>query len=545
MWLLTLSACLVEPSEPRSEQAPSALASPSTVAEVLDPVARANRASMLLRGVRPTPEEALRVAEDPEVLPELVDAWTDDPRFGETVRDLHADVLWMRADARISWPAEGPVAHAQETEVSDSFQEAPLVLVEHVVTNDRPYTEILTADYTLADDLVAAMEGLPYDPDGPEWQVTHHVDGRPQSGLLSSTGLWQRWWTNGSGKHRNRANFVSLAFLCDEIGALDMPVFPEVTEDDLGVDSDALSDDPACAVCHVNLDPLAAHFWPYEIALFGSSIRKAYEADCAGTDADHCYPIAYYDQGRALQYRRYDLPAPGFYGQSTDDLADLGQALAADERFARCAVDNAWAYLTQRPVQELPPSLEEELTASFREGYDYRQLLQQIALSDAAADASAPVLQARPEVYQRLVEDLTGQRWVLSTPRGDLDVLSSSRNGLRDLAGGMDHDHVLQPNHHPNPTAMLSFDAVARLAAEGAVAEGEVLDPSLEEPDAVAAQVRALASVATGRSLSSSDPLVAELELLFHDALAALGDPAAAWEVTLRALLVDPATLTY
>ena len=40
-----------------------------------------------------------------------------------------------------------------------SVTEAPLRLIEHVITHDRPYTEIVTADYTLADGVVAAGLG--------------------------------------------------------------------------------------------------------------------------------------------------------------------------------------------------------------------------------------------------------------------------------------------------------------------------------------------------------------------------------------------------
>ena len=39
------------------------------------------------------------------------------------------------------------------------MQRAPLELIAHVVENDRPYTEILTADYIMANPMAAAAYG--------------------------------------------------------------------------------------------------------------------------------------------------------------------------------------------------------------------------------------------------------------------------------------------------------------------------------------------------------------------------------------------------
>src|SRR5688500_3249349 len=80
MLALTLAAC--EPQDPA----------------LLDPVARAVRASIVLRGFPPTPGEVLAVRDDPSRLPGLVDRWLLDPAFGSTIRDVHADQLLLRAD---------------------------------------------------------------------------------------------------------------------------------------------------------------------------------------------------------------------------------------------------------------------------------------------------------------------------------------------------------------------------------------------------------------------------------------------------------------
>lgn len=539
MWFLALIACSPDASPP-----PEA---PATPIEVLAPQARASRVSMALRGVRPTADELQQVRDDPDALPALVDGWLDDPRFGETVRDLHAEVLWMRADTKPQWPARHALEGFTQSEVTDSFQEAPLMLVEDIVTSGAPYTAVVTADYTLADPVIATMEGLPYDPDGPTWQRTHHVDGRPQSGLLSSTGLWQRWYTNSSGKHRNRANMISRAFLCEEIGALDMPVFPTTDTSDNRATADALRNDPGCAACHVDLDPLAAYFWPYAINLLPPDIDAAEESGCT-QNAHNCYPIRYWLAGRSEGYLDYDLPPPGYYGADGTDFSDLGQALADDPRFARCAVENAWAFLSQRDVEALPEGELDALTDAFvASGHDYRALIRDLALSDPLADASVEPLQVRPEALQRLLASLTGDaRWEEELGNyGVIRPLTNSLDGVRDLAGGTDHDHLLYPNHSPSPTVLLALDAVSRIVAEAAVEQAEVLDPQLVDEAAVRAQLVDLAVPAVGRLLDVDDPLIDDLWRLFADALALTDAPPEAWRITLRGLYLDPHLVTY
>jgi len=534
-------------------QAPPRSGDPSAPTDdevgVLAPMARANRVSRALRGVPPSATELATVQADPDALDELVEQWMQTDAFGATVRDLHADLLWMRADVKPQWPNRWALEVYTQAQVTASFQEAPLMLVEDIVRSGQPYTAVLTADYTLADEVIATMEGLPYDPSGPQWQATHHVDGRPQVGLLSSTGLWQRWYTNHSGKHRNRANLISRAFLCDEIGARDMTVFPDADSSDNAATADALRTDPGCIACHVDLDPLAAYFWPYEINIIGRTIDRAQERDCdpdQGGNPAHCYPIRYYDPDRLDEYLAYDLPAPGYYGAPGEGLHDLAHQIAADPRFARCTVDTAWAWFTQRDAAELPGPLRDELVTTFVDsGHDYRALVGALVRSDAMADATVEPLQLRPEALGRLLADVVGADWVLElASHGDVPALQSSKHGLRDLAGGVDHDMVLRPNFSPSPTGLLARDAVAQQAAAEAV-QRQVIDPTVADELAARAQLAELATATTGQLRGPDDPLVDELWALHVDAFAHTDDRAEAWRITLRGLFVDPSTHTY
>src|SRR5437868_10925907 len=72
---------------------PSAVA-PSVV--LLAPAERLNRISMALRGIRPSYDDLLAVEDDPSLLEDIVDEYLNDPKFGDTMRDLHAETLLNR-----------------------------------------------------------------------------------------------------------------------------------------------------------------------------------------------------------------------------------------------------------------------------------------------------------------------------------------------------------------------------------------------------------------------------------------------------------------
>ena len=63
-----------------------------------DPIAQLFRASLDLRGVRPTMDEINQVDADPEAYGDLVDEYLDDPRFEERIINMYAEVFLTRAD---------------------------------------------------------------------------------------------------------------------------------------------------------------------------------------------------------------------------------------------------------------------------------------------------------------------------------------------------------------------------------------------------------------------------------------------------------------
>ena len=217
-------------------------ATPTDRVAMLSPAELANRASMVLRGVRPTPEE-LAGATDASAVAELVDHWLDSPEIGEVVKDMHAEWWLVRNDIETPLPSRGPLEGVYKQRILSSTQEAPLRFVEEVVSTGLPYTTLVTADWTMADPIVADIYGLEHDAGGSEWQRTTWADGRPVAGILSDSEIWRRHVSNGNNAHRSRADFVAKAFLCADFSSRDIPL-------EAGLDmSDEVPSPGQCARC--------------------------------------------------------------------------------------------------------------------------------------------------------------------------------------------------------------------------------------------------------------------------------------------------------
>ena len=170
---------------------------------------------------------------------------------------------------------------------------APLELIARVVENDLPYTEILTADYIMANPEAAAAYGASTrfdDPEDPyEFQpsrivryfrkgegfvseyhpilqttrvldpgplITHY----PHAGILNTTVFLKRYPTTATNRNRARSRWTYYHFL-----GLDIEKSASRT-----TDPDALADtnnptmhNPACTVCHTVMDPVAGTFQNY------------------------------------------------------------------------------------------------------------------------------------------------------------------------------------------------------------------------------------------------------------------------------------------
>jgi len=515
------------------------------------------RASMAMRGVHPSVAELDRIAADPGSLEAIARSWLDDPRIGDTVRDMHAEELLVRIDAQPHPPAIGALGDYDLGEIARSLDEEPLRAIAEVVTSGRPYTEILTGTTAMADPIVSAAYGLPHDPNGAEWQPSWWTDGRPVAGILSSSTLWQRHMSSDTNHHRARAKLVADVFLCDDIEL----------RSDAGIVEPALAEeavdaDPACTICHSVLDPLASAMSGVRRYVLPSETTNAIALGCPDDLAWACFPIGMWDE--SLQEADAMLPPPALYGVPVDSLADLGQAVVSDPRFPECTARRFFGYFARIPPAQVDASVASELAEAFvASGFDARELMLAAALHDRFAPGAAldhvGTLQARPEQLARTIEALTGYRFRgdPSVPGcdpcwGPVDFATTDAFGLRTLMGGVDGWDVVDPEPRPLPTREIAIawwaeeaaafvvdhDAAAVPEERTLLAEGVPSSPAL-----VRRQLAALHVAILGEWVAEGD-LDASVAL-WDGAFARSGDAAHAWKVVVAAMLQDDRLVMY
>lgn len=548
------------------------------------------RASMALRGVRPSLAELDQVAQDPGAIADLVQDWLTEPAFGATVRDMHAEQLLLRSDLHELLPSIGAMDHRDVYSIHNAKSEGPLTLIEETVLAGRPYTEIVTSDTLRVNATGADLWGADYDPDGPEWQVYSPEDGRPAWGILSDGAIWARHVSNGNNYQRARANLVSSVLLCADFHTRDIPISDDIDLSDDAAVANAVLKNPSCVGCHQSLDPLSSFLWGFLPSAEQNDVTQINSASCTPLSEANlsgaindiyrdtlesaiCYPLepwigditAEYDGDEySFQELWYllGLRAPGYFGLG-EDLSSLGTYISEDPRFASCTVKRFYGFLSQSAPDEMPLELQGEMLDVFLDsGMDARELAKAIVLSDSFAEHG--LLSTRPEQYIRLIEDLTGFRWMLNLDAaqggcdgqgciGEADLMGSDLFGFRSMAGGMDGYRVTTPTHTDTPTRQLVLARYASEAAGFTVREDfsgtprlltEVSASTTDEAE-IRAQLSLLHQRILSEQVSADSDAVSETYALFEAALAASGEPTDAWAVVLTAMLQAPAVLFY
>ncbi|MEO8699929.1 MAG: DUF1585 domain-containing protein [Kofleriaceae bacterium] len=536
---------------------------PTSTVVFLTPAQHLTRASIALRGVRPSIADLEAVDADPTKLPGIVDGYVASPEFGATIKELHNETLLLRIEQpQFTVPAIGPLAGVTATQINGSVFDEPLRLIEDIVMSDKPYSDIVTADYTMANGVVAAIWGIPHTGAFDQWEKSAYSDGRGAAGVLASTALYHRWRSTGFNYERGRANMISRAFLCHDFLHADIVVDTSIDLSDPAVVADAVVQNKSCAGCHQTLDPLASY-------LFGMRQQIApNQIDQTG------YPVQVWYPNRVDQWTNTNERPPMFFGAEATGLGGLGKAIATDPRFARCAATRFASYFTEVSQESLSQAWIARLQSKFvASNMSAKQLAKEIVLSDefrashdpdlVAAESLVGTLKARPEQLERMFTDLTGFAWTTAStqklrniPVGTANLMTSDFVGFRVLAGGIDSYFVTEPVHTMNATSSLVAKNAATSAAEfvvehdaAAPAGQRTLFTEAAVTDTTEASVRAelahLHARIYGELVAADSAEVGETYDLFTAALAETGAPKRAWKLVLTGMLSDFRSLFY
>ena len=498
------------------------------------------RASLDLRGVRPNVDEYARLEADPDALDELIEEFLQSDRFGDRMADLYAEVFLTRTETWSVGPETYGVGITGPDFVNSVGDEVPQ-MVGHVARTDRPWTDMVRGDWTMANETLAAIWPLEYSGSG--WQPSRYTDARPGAGALSTNSLWWRYGSTSSNANRKRANTVSRIFLCQDYLHRPIAFDRNVNLLDEGAVEDALRTNAGCVNCHAALDPLAGYFygfWYYNDQLTAE--------------------VTNYHPERELLWRDYG-PEPGYYGEPGFGLDELGYQLASDNRYVTCAVETVTSQLLRRDVGiDDDPRLLAHREAFLEGDLTLRSLARSVVNSPeyraGATDdpLAVPRKLATADLLHDQIEGLTGFRW---TTNGGLDLLQSERVGFRTLAGGADGVFVTQSATRPNATYVLVHSRLAEAAADFVVSRDLAsstprllrLADGNETPggdtDAIVAQIQDLHWRIFGTRVAADGPEVeANLEL-WTDLYELDNDAAGAWTGLVTALLRDPDIILY
>ena len=517
--------------------------------ETLDPRGQLIRLSVDTRGVHPSEAELAAIEANPALYDEYVDRYLEDPRFVGRVKEIFNLRYLTRTGDSYYDPTEAGLALSSAT-VADSLAEEPLALLGYIVENDLPFTEMVLADYTMANPITAAMWNIDIgDADG--WTKGTYRDGRPHAGILSMQTIWERYPSMGGNANRHRANAVARMLLCDDY--LTRPiVLNRAAVDQLTIDpEDAISTSDTCQSCHSTLDPLAAHFYGF------------YHVE---EPMDLAEGRVYQPENEEV-WRAYSGKEPGYYGTPTGGLRELAESLAADPRMHQCAVQTVFEGLTQRPFSDEDWTEIQYYTERFESSnLNLKELVRDMVSTDyykatSVYDAElderlSTVKTASPAQLAGIIEGITGYRWTFS----GRDGLTTNDIGLPVLAGGIDANTVKVPAYDPGVGLVFVVERLAQAAAATVAAHD--LDPDRTEdakllayvtikdtpesnPDAFDAQIRALYLSATGKALAAEATEPAELTAMWKELYSVSGSAEDAWAGVLSAVLRDPEVLFY
>lgn len=262
-------------------------------------------------------------------------------------------------------------------EYRQALLEEPLRLIEHIVRSERPFSEILTADYIMVSAYSARGYGV-YDqlrpqfknPDDPLEFLPVRLQalvGRnksenqesasgfyPHAGLLSTFQYLSRYPTTETNRNRLRARMFYLHFL--GVDVLELAA--------RGSDAAAATarypiptmQAAECVVCHQTLDPVAGMFQDYwrfdaNFSIYGRR-KEGWFTDMfsAGFEGETLPPE---DRWRALQW--------------------LAERTVRDPRFARTMAGHAWQMLTGRRPLQPPQDIDDPLFGAKLRAWEQQQ----------------------------------------------------------------------------------------------------------------------------------------------------------------------------
>ncbi|MBL92552.1 MAG: hypothetical protein CMH56_12175 [Myxococcales bacterium] len=405
-------------------------------------------AALLLSDTLPTPEEVDAITSDLDSLDPALDRIMSSPAYAERIAIIYEDALltntyrsknnslvlqkaWgQQTDSqgntrgRYQWYKDY-ATYPQENErdlyqelaglTGHGFSRSAKELVKHVITEQKDFGEILTADYTMMNIYSApvyeredAFDGG-YFADESYWEEREAgfpgLDGGPvpippmpsanryyfkpvtipapvpTAGLLSDINFLGTWPTNKVNLNRSRSREVLKTFLNTDILA-QVNRTPESFAADI---SNPTYNDPTCVSCHHLMDPIAGAFqnWPrFQFQALYDPLHENAQSRWADTDP----LVQLLPPGLS---RSHPVPPE----RMDDSLVWLAENLVDDPRFAAATVRVIFEGLSGRPAMTQPNIEDEDFLQQQRAYQLQRQYFEELedAFTNSGRDLNTMV----------------------------------------------------------------------------------------------------------------------------------------------------------
>ena len=490
------------------------------------------RMSLDVRGTLPTLTEYEEVQQTAVDWDAIVESLLDSPEYEEHLVHRFGDLWHTRVD-QFDIVADDFNLDSYEWwfPFARTVGEEPLRLMAHIAANDLPWTEIVTADFVLTNDLLATIFPVEYlDGTNPEplstanlstWREAYYTDGRPPVGILSTNGLWWRYPTDAFNMNRTRAAMLTKMLLCDDY--LARPIDFSASDDILENTETAIKEDPSCLTCHASLDPLSS-------AMFGFWWIERFNP----------LEATYYHPERELMGMEMMGVEPSWFGQPVLGFAEVGERIAQDIRFSQCTIQQSLEMLYQRKSKATDFPQISSIQSTFETSYSYKAIWKALLLSDeyrtkyaGPTSNSQGYRMLSPYQMEHSMRILTSYVWTSgNTELMDIDY--------RTMAGGIDGYQTFEQQHYPNLSSTVVLERLAQAHSAAAVQRGiEDFDFTIDfqHPDFYT-QLQQLRLLLHGEEVDDAwTGETLQLWIQVYD----LSNQSAetAWEVVLGALLQD------
>lgn len=341
----------------------------------LDAYSKASRLSLFLWNS--TPDEALlAAAESGELhtrrgLERQVDRMMQSPRLEIGMRAFFADMLalenfdTLEKDSSL-YPAFLP------TVAQEAREQILRTLVDLLLNREGDYRDIFTHRSTFMTGALGVVYQVPVASPSQGWSPYEFPEDDPRSGIQSLLGFSALHSHPGKSSPTLRGKAVRELLLCQRVpdppGSVNFDLFNDPQSSDKTARDKLLrhSTDPSCSGCHKLMDPIG-------LALENFDGAGQFRLQEAGLVIDVSGEIN---------------------GVEFADIRGLGEALRDDPAAPACLVRRLYTFAAGRPVQRSERKLLNYFEDEFVSGdYRLRDLLEQIALSDALYAVKPPVVQ--------------------------------------------------------------------------------------------------------------------------------------------------------